>query len=147
VLGLKIGRWTLRIARNKDVHKRDYTRLVAQLRLHPDCCSNARTMALLENWAIACLVGDAIERKLRRKRQSGGPRDRQRAAGVLAYLATSWEQHDARIEVARLGARDLVEANWSSIKAVAEKLLRKQALDAAAVKAIVLRCDREMDSS
>jgi hypothetical protein len=65
---------------------------------------------------------------------------------VLAYLATSWEQHDARIEVARLGARDLVEANWSSIKAVAEELLRKQALDAAAVKAIVLRCDRDMDS-
>jgi hypothetical protein len=81
VLGLKIGRWTLRIARNKDVHRRDYTRLVAQLRLPPDCGSNARTRALLENWAIACLVGDAIERKLKRKRQSGGPRDRPTCSG------------------------------------------------------------------
>jgi hypothetical protein len=62
-------------------------------------------------------------------------------------LRPSWEQHDARIEVARLGARDIVEATWSSIQAVAEELLRKKTLNAADVKVIVLRCERELDSS
>jgi vacuolar-type H+-ATPase subunit H len=66
---------------------------------------------------------------------------------LLAPLATSWEQHDARIEEARLGARDIVEATWSSIQALAEELLRKKTLNVADVKTIVLRCERELDSS
>src|SRR5438128_758691 len=69
VLRLKIGRRSLGIARKDGVHERDLTRLVTQLRLRPDCGSNARTRALLENWAIACFVGDAIEQKVKRKRR------------------------------------------------------------------------------
>jgi hypothetical protein len=77
----------------------------------------------------------------------GGIKDNLHAANILEFISSTGGQHDARIEVARIGTRDLVEAFWSSVKAVAEKLLRNQTLDAAAVKAIVLRCDRELDSS
>ena len=52
-----------------------------------------------------------------------------------------------KVQASRLGARDLVEANWSSIQAVADELLRMKKLNAADVEAIVLRCERELDSS
>jgi hypothetical protein len=93
------------------------------------------------------LAGDAAERRVSSRRRFGGHQDQRCAANVLSSISTSGEQHDTRIEVARIGARDLVEANWSSIKAIAEELFRKRTLKAAAVKAIVLRCDRELDSS
>src|ERR1700682_4148940 len=88
----------------------------------------------LEKQAIMCLAGDAAERKVNSRRRFGGHEDGQHAASMLAFISTSWEQRDARIEVARLGARDLVEANWSSIQAVAEELLRKRTLKATAVR-------------
>jgi hypothetical protein len=73
-----------------------------------------------------CFAGDAAERKFDGRHRFGGHRDYQRAAKLLAPLATSWEQHDARIEVARVGARDIVEATWSSIQAVAEDYSEKR---------------------
>jgi len=47
------------------------------------------------------------------------------------------------IEVARLGARDLVKLNWPAIQTVARELLCKKKLSGTEVKAIVLRCDKE----
>ena len=40
-----------------------------------------------------------------------------------------------------------MEADWSSIRAVAEGLLGKRKLSAVDLKAIILRCERDLDSS
>jgi hypothetical protein len=74
---------------------------------------------------------------------NGVHQDSQQALGLLMYVSTSFEQHDARLEVARIGAKDLVEVNWLAIQAVARELISKKKLSSAEVKAIVLRCDKE----
>jgi hypothetical protein len=48
------------------------------------------------------------------------------ASDLLEYISTSVEQFDARLRVASVGARDLIEDNWLSVQAVAEELLRKK---------------------
>jgi ATP-dependent Zn protease len=146
VLGLKIGKRGVSIIPDKENDTLGTTHVLRQLRENPECARSAGMQWRLERQAITCFAGDAAERKFNGGRRFGGRQDYQRTAGLLAHVATSWEQHDARIEVARLGARDLVEANWSSIQAVAEELLRRKTLNAADLKAIVLRCDEELNS-
>ena len=147
VLRLKIGRRGVSIVPDREKDLVGLAHVPVQVQEQPDRAVSGRTRLHLEKQAIMCFAGDAAERKFDGRRRFGGHRDYQHAAELLAPLATSWEQHDARIEVARLGARDIVEATWSSIQAVAEELLRKKTLNAADVKAIALRCERELDSS
>ena len=56
----------------------------------------------------------------------------------MEYISTSVEQFDARLRVAYVGARDLIEDNWVSVQAVAEELLRKKTLSADEVARLVL---------
>jgi hypothetical protein len=143
VLRLKIGRRGVSIIPNKANDTLGIAHVFCGLCENTECTRGAGMQHRLEQRAMVCFAGDAAERKVNSRRRFGEHQDNQNAANMLAFVSTSWEQHDARIEV----ARDLVEANWSSIKAVAEELLRKRTLKAAALKAIVLRCDRELDSS
>jgi hypothetical protein len=147
VLALKIGKRGVSIVADREKDFVGLAHVPVQVRERPDCAVSGRTRLHLEKQAIMSFAGDAAERKFDGRHRFGGHRDYQHAAELLALLATSWEQHDARIEVARLGARDIVEATWSSIQAVAEELLRKKTLNVADVKTIVLRCERELDSS
>jgi len=57
---------------------------------------------------------------------------------LLEYISTSVEQFDARLRVASVGARDLIEDNWPSVQAVAEELLRNKTLSADEVAKLVL---------
>jgi len=45
---------------------------------------------------------------------------------------------DARLRVASVGARDLIEDNWPSVQAVAEELLRKKTVSADEVAKLVI---------
>jgi len=48
------------------------------------------------------------------------------------------EQLDARLRVASVGARDLIDDNWPSVQAVSEELLRKKTLSADEIEKLVL---------
>jgi ATP-dependent Zn protease len=60
------------------------------------------------------------------------------ASDLLEYIPTSVEQFDARLRVAYVGARDLIEDNWPSVQAVAEELLRKRTLSSNEIEKLVL---------
>jgi hypothetical protein len=60
------------------------------------------------------------------------------ASDLLEYISTSVEHFDARLRVAYVGARDLIEDNWPSVQAVAEELLRKGTLSSNEIEKLVL---------
>jgi ATP-dependent Zn protease len=143
LLRLGIGRRSVSIVPEKAHGILGYTHIMARLREQPDCATSEATKSRIEAWAIASLAGDAAELRLDGKRRFGGHQDFRQAIGLLTYISTSFEQHDARIEAARIGAKDLVETNWPAIQTVARELLSEKTLTGAEVRAIVLRCDEE----
>jgi ATP-dependent Zn protease len=137
-LRLKIGRRGVTIVPDKERDMLGYANIAAQLRERPDCATSARTRARIEAWAVAHLAGDVAERKFNGRRRFGGHSDLLHASDLLEYISTSVEQFDARLRVAYVGARDLIEDNWPSVQAVAEELLRKKTLTADEVASLVL---------
>jgi ATP-dependent Zn protease len=137
-LKLKIGRRGATIVPDKERDTLGYANIAAQLRERPDCATNARTRARIEAWAVAHLAGDVAERRFNSRRRFGGHSDLSHASDLLEYISTSVEQFDARLRVAYVGARDLIEDNWPSVRAVAEELLRKKTLSADEVAKLVL---------
>ena len=137
VLRLKIGRRGVTIVPDKERDMLGYVNITAQLRERPDCATSARTRARIEAW-VAHLAGDIAERKFSGRRRFGGHSDLLQASDLLEYISTSVEQFDARLRVASVGARDLIEDNWPSVQAVAEELLRKKTLSADEVAKLVL---------
>lgn len=61
------------------------------------------------DWAEAHLAGDVAERKFNGRHRFGGHSDLLHASDLLEYISTSVEQFDARLRVAYVGARDLIE--------------------------------------
>ncbi len=106
VLHLRIGKRGMSIIPEKANDILGVAHILQQLREKPECNRSAGMQMRLEKLAIVCLAGDAAERKANKRRRFGGHQDIQHAAALLGYVSTSFEQHDARIEVARLGARD-----------------------------------------
>jgi ATP-dependent Zn protease len=138
VLGLKLGRRDVTIVPDKERDMLGYANIAARLRERPDRATSARTKARIEAWAVAHLAGDVAERKFNGRRRLGGHSDLLQASDLLEYISTSVEQFDARLRVAYVGARDLIEDNWVSVQAVAEELLRKKTLSADEVAKLVL---------
>jgi ATP-dependent Zn protease len=138
VLGLKIGRRGVTIVPDNGRGTLGYANITVQLRERPDGATSARTRARIEAWAVAHLAGDVAERKFNGRRRLGGHSDLLRAFDLLEYISTSVEQFDARLRVAYVGARDLIEDNWPSVQAVAEELLSKKTLSADEVVCLVL---------
>jgi ATP-dependent Zn protease len=137
VLRLKIGRRGVTIVPDKERDMLGYANIAAQLRERPDRAISARTRARIEAWAVARLAGDVAERKFNGRRRFGGHSDLLQASDLLEYISTSVEQFDARLRVAYVGARDLIEGNWPSVQAVAEELLRKRTLSSNEIEKLV----------
>jgi ATP-dependent Zn protease len=97
VLSLKIGKRGVSIVPDRENDLVGLAHVPVQVRERPNRAASGRTRLHLEKQAIMCFAGDAAARKFDRRRRFGGHRDYQHAAELLAPLATSWEQHDARI--------------------------------------------------
>jgi ATP-dependent Zn protease len=138
VLRLKIGRRGVTIVPEKERDMLGYANIAAQLTERPDCVISARTRAPIEAWAVAHLAGDVAERKFNGRRRFGGHSDLLQASDLLEYISTSVEQFDARLRVAYVGGRDLIEDSWPSVQAVAEELLRKRTLSSNEIEKLVL---------
>jgi ATP-dependent Zn protease len=143
VLQLSIGRRGLSIATSKTHSILGCDHLMARLRERSSSTIAAADKSHIEAWTIASLAGDAAELKLDGKQRFARHHDYQQALGLSAHISSSFEQQDARIEVARIGAKDLVEINWPAIQAVAKELLSKKKVSRAELKEIVHRCDEE----
>jgi ATP-dependent Zn protease len=116
VLRMKIGRRGVTIVPDKEHDVLGYANIAAQLRERPDCAIGARTRARIEAWAVAHLAGHVAERKFNGRRRFDGHSDLLQASDLLEYISTSVEQFDARLRVAYVGAQDLIEDNWPSVR-------------------------------
>jgi hypothetical protein len=131
VLRLSIGGHGVSINSDKENDTLGTAHVLCRLRENPECAVGAGTQRRLEQQAIMRFAGDAAERKASSRRRFDGHQDQQCAANMLAFISTSGEQHDTRIEVARIGARDLVEGQLVIYQGHAEELFRKRTLKAA----------------
>jgi hypothetical protein len=75
------------------------------------------------------MAGDAAQRRFHPRSRFGGSRDIQDASDLLDYASSSPEVSNARLRVAFLEAKALVEFRWDWIIAVATSLHDKRTLN------------------
>jgi len=84
-----------------------------------------------------CMAGDVAEKKFQTRRRYGGQEDRQNADDLLSYISGSYEVAAARLNVAILQARSLVEHRRREITAVANALVERKTLTAKQVREVI----------
>jgi hypothetical protein len=133
-LKLSIGRTGVSIIPDRTRQALGTSHVLSQLRERLDICVSPRTHVRIENLAVMCLAGDVAERKFYPRRHFGGQKDQHEAVELLSYISGSNEIITARLKVAALQARGLVELRWQEIAAVAAALMENKTLTADQVR-------------
>jgi ATP-dependent Zn protease len=136
-LGLRIGRKRVTVIPDKVKQTLGATHVLSQLRERPDVSVSTRTHVQIENRAVVCMAGDIAEKKFRPGRHYGGQTDLKHAFNLLESISRSDEITEARLNVAILEARSLVELRWREITAVANALVERKTLTAEQVSEVI----------
>ncbi|MBZ5688860.1 MAG: hypothetical protein LAP86_27945 [Acidobacteriia bacterium] len=82
----------------------------------------------IENYAIAACAGDEAQKRFNPHRRYQGHDDVEYAEKLLSNISGNDDICSARLKVARLEARSLVNKHWDEIEAVAATLLEHKTL-------------------
>ena len=134
LLGLRIGRNGVTVVPDKIEQTLGTAHVLARLQERPDVSVSPRTHVQIENHAVMCMAGDVAEKKFRPRRHYGGQTDLLHATDLLSYISESNEITTARLNVATLRARSLVELRRREITAVANALVERKTLTAEQVR-------------
>jgi ATP-dependent Zn protease len=141
-LGMSIGRNGVTIVPDKIKQTLGTGHILSQLRERPDVSVSPRTYVQIENRAVMDMAGDVAEKKFRPRRHYGGQTDLLHASDLLSCISESNEITTARLNVAVLRARSLVELRRREITAVANALVERKTLTAEQVCEAILSCQQ-----
>lgn len=128
VLHIPIGRDGATIIPDHNAGSLGTCHILRKLKENPTYATSPRTRARIEDLSVMLMAGDAAQRRFQPRSRYGGHRDIQDAIDLLDYVSSSSEVSNARVRVAFLEARALVECHWDRIRAVATSLYDKRTL-------------------
>jgi hypothetical protein len=104
----------------------------------PDVGMTGRICLLAECYIISCFAGQIAEEKFLGRRPRYGMRaDNQSAVEMAFRLHGSQETSEAYLRYCFSASRDLVNANWKGIEAVANALIERISLNQDEVRAVI----------
>ena len=102
--------------------------ILRQLKENPEYATHSSTRARIEDLSIMLMAGDAAQRRFHPRSRFDGCSDVLNASDLLDYVSSSPGVLNARLRVAFLEAKALVEFRWDWITAVATSLHDKRTL-------------------
>ncbi len=135
-LDLSIGRDSLTIVR-KDCSA-GVTQVHLQLTGDPELAAAPRTRVRIERFAVMSLAGNTAQKKYAPRSWFAASSDVLGAARLLECISGGCNDIlNARLRVAELEARNLVNNRWDEISAVAASLIERKALTATQVEEVI----------
>jgi hypothetical protein len=110
--------------------------ILLDLEQNPEYSNSPGVRARIEDHAVMCMAGDAAERKFNPKRKFGGWGDIQTASAMASYVSSSAEVIQARLHLAKMRAKDIVDCRWDFIEVLAATLMENKTLKPGEVKQV-----------